>query len=234
MFHIPNLVRYLRGILNTHWEDFRRGHGVGSGQYMSPGLIFFKILELDKSWNGAHLNMIPPICHPGLCWLLVENYSWCALDMGVVGRLFSIFVIRSKQWLWWLFICVSVVNHNSDFKTWDQFLQHCDQGNIMLSRPIITLWFGVMVYFSTCILNALESQDALGWKLISESLCNEVLLWWVLLPPLSMPLLHRLGCEKWHWKQPKGKCHKIFSCSTLFVRNIDIFINYWHIIYIMY
>ena len=93
--------------------------------------------------------MIPPICHPGLCWLLVENYSWCALDMGVVGRLFSIFVIRSKQWLWWLFICVSVVNHKSDFKTWDQFLQHCDQGNIMLSRPIITLWFGVMVYFST-------------------------------------------------------------------------------------
>ena len=101
MFHIPNLVRYLKGMLDSHWDDFRRGHGVGSGQYMSwyPGLIFFKMLELDKSWNGAHLNMIPPICHAGRRCLLVENYSWCALDMGVVGRLFY-FVICSKQWLW--------------------------------------------------------------------------------------------------------------------------------------
>ena len=77
MFHIPNLVRYLERMLNSHWDDFRRGHGVGSGQYMSwyPGLIFFKMLELDKSWNGAHLNMIPPICHAGRRCLLVENYS---------------------------------------------------------------------------------------------------------------------------------------------------------------
>lgn len=138
--------------------------------------------------------MIPPICHAGRRCLLVENYSlaqpkallasWKLL-LACLGHGSSwtafLLVICSKQWLWWLFICVSVVNHNSDFKTWDQFLQHCDQGNIMLSRSIITLWFGVMVYFSTCILNTLESQDALGWKFISESLCNEVLLWWVLL-----------------------------------------------------
>lgn len=139
MPHTPNLVRYLKDLLNRNWFSLRTGHGVGS----ESGIIHVKTLEPDKPRNGGPPEHDAP--HPPSREALTSWGASMCLGHGSSWMAF-LYLCHSQQTmaLRWLSICVFVVNNNSDFKTWDPCLQHCNQGNIMLSRPIKTLWFEVL------------------------------------------------------------------------------------------
>lgn len=114
----------------------------------------------------------------------------------------------------WLSICEFVVNNKSDFKTWDPCLQHCKQGNIMLSRPIKTLWFEVLWNHRMSWMKV-DARVNVQWGAAHSDSGS---LFIPIPTPAASEIIPLWKMALRRWKQPRGKFHKILSCSTIFIK----------------